>query len=277
MALSISRAWDETRDIVQRDGKLMAVIVAALVLLPTALANLVSPTVPGEPAAEVDAGRSLLELLMGLIMQVGALATTAVALRPGLKVGEAIATGLRKLLPALGAILLFVLPFFFLIVVAIGVTAGPEDAAQLQARIAAGDIPGSLLTIIFVALLAFIFLAVRLALMAPVTVAESDNPLTILKRSWALTRGHFWRLFAYIAILALGAMLVMAAVSFVLGGVVIAVFGTPEPMNLSALFLGLLIGAANAGLVLVFATMSARIYAQLATVPTVPHVDSKPA
>lgn len=277
MALSISRAWDETREIVQRDGKLMAVIVAALVLLPTALANLVSPTVPGEPAAEVDAGRSLLELLMGLIMQVGALATTAVALRPGMSVGEAITTGLRKLLPALGAILLFILPFFFVLVVAIGVTAGPEDAAQLQARIAAGEIDGSLLTIIFVALLVFVFLAIRFTLMAPVAVAESDNPLTILKRSWALTRGHFWRLFGYIVILAIGAMLVMAAVSFVLGGVVIAVLGTPESMNLSALFLGLLIGAANAGLVLVFATMSARIYAQLATVPTVPHVDSKPA
>ena len=277
MALSISRAWDETREIVQRDGKLMAVIVAALVLLPTALANLVSPTVPGEPAAEVDAGRSLLELLMGLIMQVGALATTAVALRPGMSVGEAITTGVRKLLPALGAILLFILPFFFVVVVAIGVTAGPEDAAQLQARIAAGEIDGSLLTIIFVALLVFVFLAIRFTLMAPVAVAESDNPLTILKRSWALTRGHFWRLFGYIVILAIGAMLVMAAVSFVLGGVVIAVLGTPEAMNLSALFLGLLIGAANAGLVLVFATMSARIYAQLATVPTVPHVDSKPA
>ena len=209
MALSISRAWDETRGIVQRDGKLMIVIVAALVLLPTALANLVSPTVPGEPGREVDTGRSLLELLMGLIMQVGALATTAVALRPGLSVADAIKTGLRKLFPALGAILLFVLPFFFIVVVAIGATAGPEDAAQLQARIAAGEIGGTLLTIILVALLVFIFLAVRLALMAPVTVSESDNPLTILKRSWALTRGHFWRLFAYIIVLGIAAMLVM--------------------------------------------------------------------
>lgn len=277
MALSISRAWDETRDIVRRDGKLTIIIVAALVLLPTALANLVSPTVPGEPAREVDTGRSLLELLMGLIMQVGALATTAVALRPGMSVGEAITTGLRKVLPALGAILLFILPFFFLVVLAIGVTAGPEDPAQLQARIAAGEIDGTLLTVVFVALLLFIFLAIRFTLMAPVAISESDNPVAILKRSWALTRGHFWRLFGYIAILAIGAMLVMAAVSFVLGGVIIAVLGTPEPMNLSALFLGLLIGAANAGLVLVFATMSARIYAQLATVATVPHVDSKPA
>ena len=274
MALSISRAWDETRDIVKRDGKLMMVIVAALVMLPTALTNLINPSIPGEPAS-ASPGQSLLELLMGLVMQVGALATTTVALRSGTSVGEAISTGLRKLLPALGAILLFVLPFLFLVALLIGVTAGPEDATQFQARLAAGDIDGTTLTIVFVAILVFLFLAIRFTLIAPVAIAESDNPLTILKRSWALTRGHFWRLFAYIVMLGIAAILVMAAVSFVLGGVVIAVLGAPEAMNLSALFLGLLIGAANAGLMLVFATMSARIYSQLVAVPTVPHVESK--
>ena len=275
MPLSISRAWDETRDIVKRDGKLMTVIVAALVMLPTALANLIDPSVPGEAATSPSAGQSLLELLMGLIMQVGALATTAVALRPSTSVAEAITVGVKKLLPALGAILLFVVPFFLLIAVAIGITAGPEDAAQLEARLAAGDIDGTTLTIIFIAILLFIFLAIRLALMAPVTVAESDNPLTIIKRSWALTRGHFWRLFAYVVTLGIAALLVMAAISFVLGGIIVAILGTPEPMNLSALFLGLCVGAANAALVLVFATMSARIYAQLVAAPTVPHVQSK--
>ena len=275
MALSISRAWDETRAIIKRDGKLLSTIVAALILLPTALSGLVNPAVPGEPAADVSGVQSLLELVLGLIMQVGGLAVTAVALRNGTSVGDAIGTGLRKLLPALAAILLFVIPFLLLVGFLMVAVAGPEAVTNLESRLAAGDVDGSLLLTVFLAMLLFIYLAVRFMLIAPVAVAESDNPITILKRSWSYSRGHFWRLLAYVLILGFAFALVMLAVSFVLGGIVIAVLGQPEPMTLSALFLGLLTGLASAAFMLVLATMSARIYAQLVTGPSVPHVESR--
>jgi hypothetical protein len=46
-------------------------------------------------------------------------------------------------------------------------------------------------------------------------------------------------------------------------------------MSMSALFLGLLTGTVQAVLVVVFATMVARIYTQLATSPGVPHVEER--
>lgn len=271
-ALSISRAWDETREIVQRDGKLLAAIVAALILLPTALANLVNPSLPSG-AMEPRAGNSLLELLLGLVMQAGTLAVTAVALKPGTSVGQAISTGLRKLFPALAALLLFILPILFVLGMIVGVSLGEDGAANLEARLAAGDVPGSVVWSLLIGLLLLVFLTIRFMLAGPVAVAESNNPLTILKRSWALTSGHFWRLLGYIVMLGLAAVLAMLAISFVFGGIIIAMLGDPEPMTVSALLLGLVMGIANAAFVLVFALMSARIYAQLAagnvTVPDV--------
>lgn len=261
--LSISRAWDDTREIVRRDGRLLAVIVAALILLPTALASLLNPSVPSA-ASEPSTGNSLVELLLGLVMQAGTLAVTAVALAPRTSVGEAISTGLRKLLPAIGALLLFVLPILFVLGMIVGVAIGPEGAADLEARLAAGDVPASVVWTIFAGVLLLLFLAIRFMLVGPVAVAESNNPLTILKRSWELTRGHFWRLLAYVVLLGLALGLAMLAVSFVFGGVIIAAVGDPEPMNVSALLIGLVMGAANAAFVLLFAVMTARIYAQLA-------------
>ncbi len=275
-ALSISRAWDDTRDIVKRDGRLLAVIVAALILLPTALANLVNPSVPGA-VVEPRVTHSMLELLLALIMQAGTLAVTAVALKPGTSVGEAISTGLRKLLPALGALLLFVLPILFVLGTIVGVSIGADGAADLEARLAAGDVPGAVVWSILIGAFLLIFLTIRFMLVGPVAVAESNNPVAILKRSWALTGGHFWRLLGYIVVLGLAAGLAMLAISLVFGGIIIAALGDPEPMSVSALLVGLGMGLANAAFVLLFALMSARIYAQLAGAGagsvTVPDVD----
>ena len=42
-----------------------------------------------------------------------------------------------------------------------------------------------------------IFFAVRLIMSSSVASAETVGPLGILRRSWQLTRGHWWRLFAF--------------------------------------------------------------------------------
>ena len=43
-ALSISRAWEESRALLLRDGKLYAAVALALISLPTAVAALVNPS-----------------------------------------------------------------------------------------------------------------------------------------------------------------------------------------------------------------------------------------
>lgn len=277
MALSIGKAWDETRGIIGRDGKLLMVVAAALLVLPTALVTMVTPPQGLGEQPEPTIGAQLLNIVMALVMQVGSLAVTTVALRPGTTVGEAIATGAKKLLPAIGAALLFIVPMIILLAILLAVVVGVNLDADLQTRLTPQQLGGTGVLILFVWACVLLFFAVRFLPASPVTVAESNNPVAILKRSWSLTRGHFWKLLGFIVLLAIAALLALMAAGIVFGMIVLLLFGQPEAMSLSALFLGLLTGAVQALLVVVFATMVARIYTQLATSPGVPHVEEKAA
>jgi len=45
--LSISRAWDETREIFRRDGGLLVSVALALIVLPAIVVGIVAPPEPG--------------------------------------------------------------------------------------------------------------------------------------------------------------------------------------------------------------------------------------
>ena len=47
--LSISRAWDESRGVLGRDGALLATVAVALLVLPGIVSDLVSPEAPQGP------------------------------------------------------------------------------------------------------------------------------------------------------------------------------------------------------------------------------------
>lgn len=277
MALSIGKAWDEARGIIGRDGKLLAIVAAALLVLPTTLMTMITPPQGMGQQPEPTTGAQLLNIVMALVMQVGTLAVTAVALRPGTTVGEAIATGAKKLLPAVGAALLFIVPMIVLLALLLGAVVGVTLDADLQTRLTPQQLGGTGVLILLLWICVLLFFAVRFLPASPVTVAESNNPVTILKRAWSLTSGHFWKLLGFIVLLGLAALLALAAAGVVFGMIVLLLFGQPEAMSLSALFLGLLTGAVQAAVVVVFAVMIARIYTQLATSPGVPHVEERPA
>ena len=114
---------------------------------------------------------------------------------------------------------------------------------------------------------------VRFLLANAVALAESANPITILKRSWQLSRGAFFKLFLFMllwGILLLTAQMATAAVTGVLVGLTL---GAPEPFSVAALLTGLIAGAVNMMVVIVYALMVARIYAQRVTIDSVPNVE----
>jgi hypothetical protein len=275
MALSIGKAWDETRGIIGRDGKLLTIVAAAMLVLPTALVTMVTPPQGMGEQPEPTTGVQLLNIAMALVMQVGSLAVTAVALKSGTTVGDAIATGARKLLPALGAALLFIVPMIILLAVLLWTVVGVALEPNLQSSLTAEQLGGTGALLLLAWMCVLVFFAVRFITASPVTVAESNNPVAILKRSWSLTSGHFWKLLGFVVLLGIAALLALLAAGVVFGMIVLLLFGQPEAMSMSALFLGLLTGMVQAVLVVVFATMVARIYTQLATSPGVPHVEER--
>ena len=271
--LSISTAWDETKATLASDGKLLATVVAAMFLLPQVIVGVVTGE-QNDSSSPPDAPVIVLTLIAALVGVVGQLAIAWLAIGRRVSVGEAFRHALNRALPFLGAVILLVLGIALIILVVAGVLMA---AGVVDANVA--DPPRRAVAIIMIVMLVpILFVAVRLMPTVPVAAAEQVGPIGILKRSWALTAGNFWRLFGFLLTFLVAALIVAAVVGVIGGLLVNTLFGGAEPYTLGALVLALLVGLLQAGLVLVYVVMIARIYVQLAgdrsaeaTVPTSGH------
>lgn len=263
--LSLSKAWDETRSHFPRDGKVYAAVALALYVLP---ATIFGTLFPGAlmGTAPPDGATSLLMLAVIVLSLVGQIAMVALALRP-IAVREAIGHGLRRAPAALAAFIIFLLPVILAL--------APFLPAIVQAP--NNPPPGALLAATLVMLTAFI-LGVRLALLlVPVAAAERIGPIALLKRSWALSSGNWWRLAVFLVVYYAASYISARAIGFVVGGILIFLSGPLQPASLGALALAAALGAVGAIFTTIFSLMLAGIYAQLAAPSaTVPEVSRQP-
>ena len=260
--LSISRAWDETREIFGRDGKLIIAVGLALIVLPQAVAGLVAPAGSAAGAGKPSGIVQLMMLAVFLLSLWGQLSIVRLALGPSTTVGDAIQHGLRRFPAALGAFAIMILgmaivliPIVMIFIVALGV-----DASSLTPGQASG--PFGLLVLLMALLV--IAISIRFMLVSAVASAETVGPLAILKRSWTLTAGNYWRLLGFIVLLLIAAIALIVAASIVGGILARLVSSTIEPFSLSALILALVTAAAQGVFSILAAVMMTRIYTQVA-------------
>ena len=250
-ALSISRAWDETKAVLKSDGGLLAAVALALFVLPGVLVALVTPAAAAGQVPPVGYW-SVLSIVALLISLIGQLAVVRLALGPRVSVGEAIAHGARRAPSYIGAAVLWFLPFLLIV----GALLAPYGT-DLQAA------PGAVLVGILALSVIGIFVAVRLILASSVASAERIGPVGILKRSWALSRGNWWRLFGTLMLFVILFLIVSAAVGAVLGSVIVLVFGPAEPFSVTTLIIALITQLVSAALTTILMVLLARVYAQL--------------
>lgn len=258
--LSISKAWDETRARVAADGKLLTTVALALIALPSAIAGLIAPP-PVLSGQQPPSWMPLLTILVGLIGIVGQIALIRLALGPATSVGEAIARGFKRLLPAFLALLLFgiglaiiLLPLMFLLV--------PGDELAAMAR----GVPSPAGTrAILLAVLIVVLIGARFQLVVPSAAGEEGGPIRLLKRSWTLSKGHYWRLLGFLAIVLVTAVIVVLFLGQVMGGILAKMlFGDVAPLSVAALVAALVSALVQAAFSTVTSVMLARIYVQLA-------------
>jgi hypothetical protein len=258
--LSISKAWEESRVRIAADGRLMAIVAAALIVLPGLIVEVISPSAARTESTLLE---SILALVSALLALIGQLAIIRLAVARSVSVGEAIAHGARRMPIYLVAAILLTIAFvlalipFAVVAYAAGVPfeRGSEQAF-LQSPVAV------VLSCLYVALL--IFVAIRMLMSSPVASEEEAGPVQILLRSWHLTAGHWWRLFGFMVLFFIGALMLIGAVNWAVTAVAVLLLGPVEPMSVSALVVGLFNSVVN-GIVTVFlAVMLARIYLQLA-------------
>lgn len=255
--VSISRAWDETKAIFARDGRLLVAVALALIVLPSVLVGLIVPTASNDR----EPVHAVLQIVAGLIGIVGQLALVRLAIGPATTVGAAIADGARRFPALLGALLLLLLLFSLLLVIPLTAIVGSTNAADLSdpARVT-GAASGAILLIALVILA----LSARFMFSNVIAGAEKVGPLSILKRSWELTKGHYWRMFALLILLLIVALALMLAGS-AMGGLLGALIDPDfEPWSLGTLIASLFAAVAQGAFSVLSIVMLARVYLQLA-------------
>ncbi len=252
-SLSISAAWEETRAILARDGRLYLAVALALVVLPQVVMAVV-----GSPIAQ-DASM-LAQLVYGAVILLGFVAQIAMcrlAIGPAVTVGDAITQGLVRLIPVF---IVFAIAVVFMAIVAASI-AIVLGAAGLVIIKNPGTPSGSVIALLLI-IGAFTFTILQLVV--PLAAAETGNPLRLIARSVQLARGHYLRLLGFVASVLFGIGLVVIAAELGLGSTVVLLLGKPAPGSMSALVLGLVAGLLQAAFTVVTAVMLARIYVQLA-------------
>ncbi|MCJ7422043.1 glycerophosphoryl diester phosphodiesterase membrane domain-containing protein [Sphingomicrobium astaxanthinifaciens] len=281
--LSISKAWDDSRPIIARDGRLMFSVALATVVLPGSVLMTIAPgetdlqmggvTVDG---GEAGAGVLVLSFLFSLINLIGSIAISYLALFRGASVAGALGRGVRRLGAVIGMVLLLLVPLALIVILfALLVVPGGEIGAIGEPQAMQGLSAGAAFGALFL-LAALLYVGVRLMVITPVVAAEDVGPIGIVKRGWALTRGHFWRLFGFLLLFAIGVVLVMGTVGLIAGLAIELALGPVEPMTVAALLAALVSTLAQAAVTIVYSTILARIYLQLAGQPADPAVGVPP-
>jgi hypothetical protein len=256
--LSISKAWEESKAIAIRDGRLIAAVALALVLLPEAIFGVIAPppALSGEAAPSWATGLSLIVAVIGVV---GQIAIIKLALGPATSVGESIMHGFKRVLPALAALCVFVLPLAAILVALLVAIGGSSAIESLSSGTPQPGAAG--LILLFVAVVFAI--SIRFQMVVPVATTETSNPIEILKRSWELTRGHYWRLLGFLMAALLFAVVVLLFAQLVGGILGRIAFGDTKPFTIGALVVALISAAAQTAFTCLVGVMLARIYVQL--------------
>ncbi|QDP20143.1 hypothetical protein [Sphingomonas xanthus] len=269
--VSIGKAWEESSAFLGREARLVAPVALAMFAVPAALAAWINPT--GQPAGDLSGLLIMLFVLATAL--IGQMAIAAMAIGWTGSVGGALGKAAGRAPALFGAALMVFLPLAIaaaiLLVLLLG-NAGLTDPASISAETMA-QVPG-LAPFMLVMMLVFLFVATRLMPMSAVAITETGNPLRIVGRCFALTKGNFFRLFVLLMLILVAAMVAGGAVTAVVGSLVVLAMGDVQPLNLPALLIALAEGIVGAMITAVAATMVARIYVQLNTGQAgVPDVD----
>jgi membrane-anchored glycerophosphoryl diester phosphodiesterase (GDPDase) len=266
MKLSITKAWDEASAFVKQEAATLFLIAFALSVLPGLIlqalfARVLGPAMQANPGNAPDLAPFVAALPIFLLLLIpvillslwGSLTINVLALRRETVVGSAFRRAARRILPLLGATLLLIVAA----TVAILPFMGALGFGLAQGRV------GLTLVLGLVLWVAFIFVAIRLMLMAPVAAAEPVGPIDVIRRSWALTAGHFWKLLGFFLLLMIVFLVLVLVVGSVVGIVVTLVAGQPQPGSLGSFLLQVITGIVQAVFVTYFIVLVARIYEQL--------------
>lgn len=261
--MSIGKAWEEAVAFVTREASLLFPVALLFVALPGLILQEMTPPELeawfAQPKADaipaMPPGFALAMVLTIILIWFGSLALFALALRPGISVGEALRLSFARLPVLIGTAL-----------VVVGIMGG-IFAVALMVSVLLSLLSKALATTLGLLLAAgavglIFYASIRLVLLNPVVIDSQEGVMASLRRGWVLTRGHFLRLFAFLLIVMILSTIVTSVAQVVvglLGGLIAGAEG--------ARIAGSIAGAAVSAIIQVYMlVMIARLYRQAAAI-----------
>lgn len=270
MKLDLSAAWDGAMKMLAANREMVLVLAGVFFLVPYLAFSLFLPdpmAQAGAAGAEPDMDAMSAQivafyaeswwalLLLSLIQSVGAIAVLTVlgdGERP--TVGEAVGRGVRLLPTQFAAQILAGLAAFAPVILLIGIGAASGSPA-IAIVLGLLGVPIGL------------YLIVKFSMSSPaIAIERVINPIAALRRSWHLTKGNSFRLFAFYLLLVIAFLIVSAIVSLI-GGLVFALGGE----HAALIGNGIVAALINAGFACVAYAVLASLHKRLAAPsPSVP-------
>ncbi|PHR01878.1 MAG: hypothetical protein COB31_07490 [Erythrobacter sp.] len=261
MKFDLDTAWKDTTSLLTRNLGLLAVIAGVFFFIPYAGIAIALPGMgeleTAQASGNVDAMMAAVTdlyktywwafLIIAILQGIGLLSMLAlVRRRANPTVGEALSTGLRSVPSYIAAQLLqtALIAIIAALLVGIGAVTGVSALAAL------GGI---------IAFVVICYVVVKLSLAAPIIAIEGElNPVKVLKRSWALTRGNSVRLFFFYLLLLVAFIVLSAVISLVLG-LAFAFAGEQAALFGDAVVSGIV----NAAMIIAMVCVMAAVHTQL--------------
>lgn len=261
--IRIGAVWDRTTEVIAGRASLLAWLAGLFLFAPSMLQAIMRAAAGESPMGSLK----LLAFVVGLVVAVlaiwGTLAMTAMTSDPAVDRHDAIAIGRRRLPAGIAVLLVAVAATFVVVVVPlIYLIAGSVDVARLEQGVSASSLNASasaaVPSLLLVLSLAALWLSARLLPLFAVVTNERRG-LGAFARSFALTRGSTLKLIGLMLLYAIVAIIVLTAITWVLGSVAQIVFGDGGRMW-TMLLLALATGIATAGFSVLQTTFSTQFY-----------------
>lgn len=251
MKFDMSAAWRDATSMMAGNREVLLVVAGLFFFLPSVVLGFVmgdmeelamaDPTNAANAVLAVYSNFWWVMLLISIASIVGYLALLAL-LRDNSRptVADAIRIGVSGLLPALGTYLI------------LGFGLGLAAAVLIAIAGAIGN--GPIATVIAALVgVGFVYVCIKVSLAGPVIAIDKvRNPITILSRSWQLTRGNTLRLALFFLLLGIVYIVVAAVAGMIVGALTLAL-GTGIGLTINAVISGAISAVVSVVLVAVIA------------------------
>lgn len=267
MKFDMSRCWNDAMELFRRHREIALTIGGVFLFLPALISGMFQPAAPMpsfegnwevffEQLAAQQGNTSpflgVFTFVLALITYYGSLCIYVLLLDRECGTVKDVLRQALKLIPMYILTLIVMVLFLVAVFIVPGILIGVAVAAGIPAL--------ATLAILAVGTLG-IYISMRLLLIVVVLVLEDhSSPVTILRRSWALTKGNVSRLFLFWLIIGLVAAVIFLAMQFVLGTVLSVVL----PQQLATFLISAAMALVSAAFTIIGAAVSGAIYFQLA-------------